>query len=240
MKPRLLDLFCGAGGAAMGYHRAGFEVVGVDIEPQPRYPFEFHQADAMTVLDALEDTPVSGFGFPWLNRFDAIHASPPCQGYSRLRHLPWLKDREYPLLIEPTRDRLEAIGLPWVIENVEDAPMPYYIVLCGIPLGLPNIERHRKFGSNLLLWTLPHEKHTRVLASGGASLGRRYTGHGVTGVIKEISRTSVAGHVTGWREAAEHMGIDWMKREELTQAIPPAYTEWIGRQLLAVIQRSAA
>ena len=84
-KPRLLDLFCGAGGAAMGYHRAGFDVVGVDIESQSRYPFEFHQADAMTYS---------------LDGFDAIHASPPCQGYSRLRHLPWLKDRVYPMLIE--------------------------------------------------------------------------------------------------------------------------------------------
>jgi DNA (cytosine-5)-methyltransferase 1 len=236
MKPRLLDLFCGAGGAAMGYHRAGFEVVGVDIKPQPHYPFEFIQRDAFGFLDTLQDA--------WTNLgaryFDAIHASPPCQGYSRLRHLPWLKGREYPMLIDPVRKRLEALGLPWVIENVEDAPMPYYIVLCGTQLGLPSVTRHRKFGSNQLLWSLPHQKHDRVLASGGASLGKRYTGHGVTGVVKEISRISVAGHVTGWREAAEHMGIDWMKREELTQAIPPAYTEWIGRQLLAAIERAAA
>lgn len=234
-RPRLLDLFCGAGGAAMGYHRAGFDVVGVDINPQPHYPFRFIQADALEVLNTGDVTSEMA-----VYHFDAIHASPPCQGYSRLRHLPWLKDREYPMLIDPVRAQLEATGLPWVIENVEDAPMPYYVVLCGIPLGLSNVERHRKFGSNLLLWTLPHEKHSRVLAPGGASLGKRYTGHGVTGVIKEVSRRSVAGHVTGWREAAEHMGIDWMKRDELTQAIPPAYTEWIGLQLLAAIERAAA
>lgn len=209
----------------MGYHRAGFEVVGVDINPQPHYPFEFHQGDAMT-------WPLDGF--------DAIHASPPCQGYSRLRHLPWLKDREYPLLIEPVRERLNASGIPWVIENVEDAPMPYYIVLCGPPLGLPDVTRHRKFGSSQFLFQPVHEKHRTVMAPGGASLGKRYTGHGVTGVaVKEINRRSVAGHVTGWREAAAAMGIDWMKRDELTQAIPPAYTEWIGRQLLSNIESAA-
>src|SRR3989304_5094805 len=108
MKPKLLDLFCGAGGAAMGYHRAGFDVVGVDIKPQPHYPFEFHQADAMT-------WPLDGF--------DAIHASPPCPGSSRLRRLPWLKGREWPLLIPGVRRRLVAAGVPWVIENVMDAPL---------------------------------------------------------------------------------------------------------------------
>lgn len=101
-KPRLLDLFCGAGGAGMGYHLAGFEVVGVDDVAQPHYPFEFHLADAMT-FD--------------LAGFDVIHASPPCQGYSRMRHLPWLAGKTYPLLIDPTRQRLQASGVPWVIEK---------------------------------------------------------------------------------------------------------------------------
>src|SRR3989304_4238301 len=106
-KPKLLDLFCGAGGATKGYQRAGFYVVGVDNKPQPHYcGDEFHQADALTY-------PLAGF--------DAYHASPPCQAYSRLRHLPWLKNKNYPALIEKTRSILEASGKPWIIENVADA-----------------------------------------------------------------------------------------------------------------------
>lgn len=217
MRPRLLDLFCGAGGAAVGYHRAGFDVVGVDIKPQPRFPFEFHQADAMTY-------PLEGF--------DAIHASPPCQAYSRLRHLPWLKGREYPELLAPTRERLQASGLPWVIENVEDAPMPYSIVLCGVMFGLP-VYRHRRFGASFLMWQPEHQKHTQTLAAGRASMATRYRKtSGVTGISREICRGSLAGHATGAKETGRLMGIDWMRRDELTQAIPPAYTEWVGRQLL--------
>ena len=224
MRPRLLDLFCGAGGAAMGYHRAGFDVVGVDIKPQPHYPFEFHQGDALTY-------PLDGF--------DVIHASPPCQAYSRLRHLPWLKGREYPALLAVTRERLQVHGTPWVIENVEDAPMPYSVVLCGTMFDLP-VYRHRRFGSSEFLWQPEHAKHAHTLAAGRASMAKRYRkSSGVTGVIvKEINRGSLAGHATGAKETGRLMGIDWMRREELTQAIPPAYTEWIGRQLLATLERA--
>lgn len=216
-KPRLLDLFCGAGGAAVGYARAGFEVVGVDIMPQPRYPFEFHLADAMT--------------FP-LGNFRAIHASPPCQAYSRLRHLPWLKGRKYPALLEATRARLVAVGLPWVIENVEDAPMPYSIVLCGVMFGLP-VYRHRRFGASFLMFQPEHLKHKHTLAAGRAAMAIHYRkSAGITGVIvNEISRGSLTGHATGAKETGRLMGIDWMRRDELTQAIPPAYTEWVGREL---------
>ena len=131
---RLLDLFCGAGGASKGYADAGFDdIVGVDNKPQPHYPFEFVLADAMTY-------PLEGF--------DAIHASPPCQGYSIMRNLPWLRDKVYPLLIEPTLERLAAAGVPYVIENVMGAR---YVLdgnwLCGGMFGLP-FYRHRVFATN--------------------------------------------------------------------------------------------
>lgn len=219
---RLLDLFCGAGGAAMGYHRVGFEVVGVDINAQPRYPFKFIQADALEY--------VTHHG----QHYDAIHASPPCQGYSRLRHLPWLKNREYPLLIGVTRLALQATGRPWVIENVADAPLMGGI-LCGAALGLP-ISRHRRFESSFMLLFPPCPGHG-VIESGRATMATKYrSSQGITGVkVSELSRTPGIGHNAGWREAARMMGIDWMKRAELTQAIPPAYTQWIGQRLMSYI-----
>lgn len=220
-RPRLLDLFCGAGGAGMGYHRAGFDVVGVDHAPQPRYPFAFVQADALEFLGEHG------------REFDAIHASPPCQGYSRMRHLPWLKDRNYPLLIDPTREALERTGAVWVIENVEDAPLRNGITLCGLSFGL-RMYRHRKFESNVLLLAPPHQKHTVVIGR-GRLLKDRYSraSAGVTGVFPDP-----AGHTAGasTKAAMLAMGIDWMKRDEMTQAIPPVYTEYIGRQLLAVLE----
>jgi DNA (cytosine-5)-methyltransferase 1 len=198
----------------MGYHNAGFEVTGVDIEPQPRYPFAFIQCDALEF--------VARHG-PW---FDAIHASPPCQGYSRLRHLPWMKDRVYPMLVPPTRALLNASGMPWVMENVVDAPLAGFI-LCGRMLGLP-MSRHRKFESNRLLM-VPECPGHRTIQAGSATLGKRYKhSAGVTGVSKEISRDCIAGI----DRAKKAMGIDWMNRDELANAIPPAYTEFIGRQLL--------
>src|SRR5713226_9004155 len=133
-KPRLLDLFCGAGGAAAGYARAGFEVVGVDIRPQPRYPFAFHQADALTCS---------------LDGFDAYHASPPCQLYSRTHRL-W-KSSVHPDLVDPLRQRLRATGKPYMLENVPGAPLPGSIVLCGTMFGL-GVLRHRLFESNVLLF----------------------------------------------------------------------------------------
>jgi DNA (cytosine-5)-methyltransferase 1 len=213
-KPRLLDLFCGAGGAAMGYSRAGFQVVGVDINPQPHYPFEFHQVDALSLLQDYIDDEDHG-------PFDAIHASPPCQGYSRMRHLPWLKDKQYALLIDPVRDLLEQAGLPWVIENVEDSTMPYSTVLCGLDFGLP-IYRHRRFGANWLIMGRPHQQHTTTIAP-GRMLGDR-------------------GRVSSWERNTrlpDLMGCPWMTQKEVAQAIPPAYTEFIGAQLLAYVEAAA-
>lgn len=220
-RPRLLDLFCGAGGAAMGYHRAGFEVVGVDIKPQPRYPFEFHQADAMTY-------PLEGF--------DAIHASPPCQGYSRLRHLPWLRSKSWPLLIDLTRDRLLDQSAPWVIENVEDAPLTG-LVLCGLSFGLP-VYRHRVFESSAFLWGLPHERH-RVVIGHGRMINDRRKGTLNAGSAKgawgKQAIVTVAGGQFKKADGERALAIDWMTKPELCDAIPPAYTEFIGKQLLQFV-----
>lgn len=206
-QPLLLDLFCGAGGAAMGYHRAGFDVVGVDIVPQPHYPFEF------VLGDALEYCAAHG------HEFDAIHASPPCQGYSAMRHLPWLRHRDYPLLIPMTRLTLQATGKLWVIENVSRAPL-IGGELCGAALGLPII-RHRRFEASILLLFPPCPGHP-TLYFGRANVGKRGGSSGIMGIGPG-------------QDARRAFGIDWMSLREMRQAIPPAYTEFIGNQLLSVI-----
>jgi len=230
---KLLDLFCGAGGAGMGYHRAGFdEIVGVDIAPQKNYPFEFVQGDA------LEYVAEHG------GEFDAIHASPPCQGYSIMRNLPWLKDREYPMLIDPVRELLEGVGKPWVIENVMGAYLPAGW-LCGTMFGLP-FYRHRAFESNWF-WMQPgHPKHQVTVAVAQHSRHPnpvntewRKTHDGALAAEgmddprrRDRNGQSYPQHAgANWKGAAEAMDIDWMKREELTQAIPPAYTEYIGNAM---------
>lgn len=220
-RPRILDLFCGAGGAAMGYHRAGFDVVGVDLHPQPRYPFEFIQADA---IEYLSETMAEGF--------DLIHASPPCQFYSRLRTLPWLKDKVYWDSIPPTRAALEAVGKPYVIENVEGAPVDG-ITLCGTMFGLQwedgtPLYRHRPFETPIFMLAPGHPKHMHTLVPGRLLKGRARLNNGYV----------IGGHQNGLR-AMGAMGIDWMTGSELSQAIPPAYTEWIGTQLLASMRAVA-
>ena len=237
MKPRLLDLFCGAGGASMGYYRAGFEVEGVDNKPQPHYPFKFYQADAL-------EFPLEGY--------DAYHASPPCQAYSRLRHLPWLKNINYPALIEDTRNILVATGKCWVIENVAEAPLGQeygYIMLCGWSLAELPIYRHRLFESNVAMLAPSHRPHPGVIYPGG-HLNRRYSksgGVGIFGFTKGVPRSygtfvSVVGHdgTSNFPKAKEAMGIDWMNKQELTQAIPPAYTEYIGKYLMKAINNLKA
>jgi DNA (cytosine-5)-methyltransferase 1 len=202
----------------MGYHRAGFEVVGVDINPQPHYPFEFHQADALTY-------PLEGF--------DAIHASPPCQAYSRMRHLSWLKDREYWDSIPPTRELLAKATVPWVMENVKGSPLDG-VFLCGQmfdlnwPDGRP-IYRHRVFESTVFMLAPGHPKHYRA-STPGSMLGARQTRMSGIGRLVVNGRTRVNG---------EAVGIDWMTSAELSQAIPPAYTEWIGQQLMRALAEAA-
>lgn len=204
-RPRLLDLFCCAGGAATGYHRAGFDVVGVDIEPQPDYPFEFHQADALT--------------FP-LDGFDAIHASPPCQSFTAYRRRGAGVGDGYPDLIAPMRRRLEQTGVPYVIENVAGAPLNNAIMLCGSSFGL-DVRRHRYFESNVALFALPcdHAWQTPRFPPATNRTNLRCTVEvGVWRIPLETQRAA--------------MGIDWMTLHELSEAIPPAYTEFIGAQLL--------
>lgn len=224
-RPRLLDLFCGAGGASMGYWLAGFDVVGVDIEPQPHYPFEFIQADALDFVDWIHAacSPTCRDGY------HAIHASPPCHDHSTVTG----KDRKRNgykgtgWVLGATIDRLRASGLPWVVENVEAAVMPDpKIRLCGSSFGL-DLRRHRWFASNLDLPPLPcdHSWQTprfRSLAIANVRAGKLASVVGVHGHCNYAGEGEI-------RERA--MRINWMTQEELTQAIPPAYTEYIGRQL---------
>jgi DNA (cytosine-5)-methyltransferase 1 len=221
-RPRLLDLFCGAGGAAMGYHRAGWDVTGIDHRPQPRYPFTFIQGDALR-------PPVD------LRYYDAIHASPPCQAYSVTRHIPGGRS-DHPDLVAQTRAVLRASGRPYVIENVQGAPLERgSVMLCGLMFEL-RVLRHRWFESSLLLLVPSHPSHR------GERIGQRgmvcVQGHGECGggVYADGRRRRYipADHRTmaAWSAG---MGIQWMTRRELAQAIPPAYTEHIGRQLLAAL-----
>lgn len=236
MRPRLLDLFCGAGGAAMGYHRAGFDVVGVDIAPQPNYPFEFHQADALDFLQwihvACSRTCRDGY--------HAVHASPPCQAFSAAKNM-WkgrLPEDRHPDLVDATREALRDTGAPYVIENVEGAPLTNYVVLCGDMFGL-GVKRHRLFETSFFIWNPPvcRSSHPEFIVSvfGGGALSRAPVGGSTKGTGNFMHRRVHVAH----EKAKVAMGIDWMTRDELSQAIPPAYTEWVGRQLLAQLEAAA-
>jgi DNA (cytosine-5)-methyltransferase 1 len=231
-KPRVLDLFCKAGGAAMGYHRAGWEVVGVDHEPQPNYPFEFHQDDAMEWLQGGRPFLVGDQGF------DAIHASPPCQAYSALKTMT--NARKHPDLIAPVRDFLDAAGLPYVIENVFGAPLNAALMLCGSMFGLPGLRRHRYFEMNWSLGELAPPCHHVGMTVGvyGAKV-RNIAAEKKHYAKDKATRGKPVGVVLPHRVGFEAMGIDWMTIGELSEAIPPAYTEWIGRQLLKEVQVAA-
>ena len=214
---RILDLFCGAGGAAMGYHRAfpDAEIVGVDINPQPRYPFRFLQADA-TVSQRLYT-------------FDLVHASPPCQDYSTLRTAHDGHGTAW--MLPAVLRRLRESGVPYVVENVvgSEAEMDAYIMLCGSSFGL-GVRRHRLFTASFPLMAPPCAHYLQpepvdVTGTGGATPNRTRTGGGVSRKPRNLDH------------AREVMGIDWMNRKELSQAIPPAYTEWIGNQFKALVPR---
>lgn len=223
-RPRLLDLFCGEGGCSAGYARAGFEVVGVDLEPKERYPFEFHQADA------LEFLATHG------HEFDAIHASPPCHDHSNVtgRNRKSTGTKGTGWMLDETITRLAAYDVPWVVENVETAQMPnrfHRIKLCGSMFGL-DVRRHRWFASNIALLQ-PQCAHY-LQTPRFRSLDSRQKS--MASVIGVHGHTNYAGELELRRAA---MGIDWMDNAGLTQAIPPAYTEFVGAQLLAAVEVAA-
>lgn len=215
MSLRALDLFCGSGGASMGLHRAGFDVTGVDIKPQPRYPFRFVQADAL-------EPPFD------LSRFDFIWASPPCQAYSVMKSLKNAK--AHPDLIPATRAILLASGVPFAIENVPGAPLRNAFTLCGSMFGLKSgrgyLRRHRLFETSFYPGLIPHCQHY------GLAIG--VYGHGSAGHLGQRMRTANAA------ESRELLGIDWATRDGMSQAIPPVYSEFIGRAFLAQQSRDAA
>lgn len=202
----------------MGYARAGFEVFGVDIKRSRRYPFSFTQGDA---LEVLNDLIQSGE----IEEYAGIHASPPCQDASITRRIHQDLIGTYPQLIAPTRELLRKSGKPYIMENVPGAALEFPIQLCGSSFGLKVI-RHRLFESNLMLFGLPCGKHGPTGSSRGYSKGFEFV--------------TVGGHNYDLAQGKKAMGIDWMTKDELSQAIPPAYTEFIGHQLLTVIERQRA
>lgn len=228
---RLLDLFCGGGGAGMGYHRAGFDVVGVDINPQKRYPFTFVQMNAIEAMFRLWiGLPIHDeIGLPWyLSDFDAIHASPPCQAYTRAGHV---HKKEHPDMIPATRLGLRRLALPYVIENVEGSPLQGDLMLCGTMFGL-NCRRHRIFETTLPMMLAPYTC--------------RCAGRAVTGELLNYHNTAqrnlyLEKHPDTHKIAfGKALGVEWMSFDEAQEAIPPAYTEFVGRRMLAELVGVAA
>lgn len=231
---RLLDLFCCAGGAGRGYADAGFEVVGVDVRPQPNYPFDFIQADVLALDPAF------------VRSFDAIHASPPCQAHTSMKTMHNAK--AHPDLVEPTRALLIASGRPWVMENVVGAPLENPILLCGTMFGLgfedAELRRHRLFEMSHPPALVPQCQHGSrdVIGVYGGHVRNRRRVIGVYGKAVRDSRRKADKGVPDFTadQGRAAMGIDWMNVMELSQAIPPAYTEWLGRGLMDVLSKKEA
>jgi len=231
VKPKALDLFCGAGGAGMGLHRAGFEVTGVDIVKQPRYPFAFVQADALAPPVRLED-------------FDLIWASPPCQHYSWASGKARNRGKVYPDLIQPTQDILRAWGGKYVIENVVPAGrrLREPFTLCGLTFGL-GVVRHRVFETNFFVLEPLHVDcrgavtQQRAMPVYGNGIASWYYGNPAWRGARALTVAGNGGdslnfQVSEWRKA---MGIDWMTKKELTQSIPPAYSQHIGEYAMMAL-----
>jgi DNA (cytosine-5)-methyltransferase 1 len=221
---RLLDLYSGAGGAAWGYYKAGFDVIGVDIAPQPNYPFDFHQGDALEFLAAHG------------HEFDAIHASPPCQSYLNLGAVNRKLGRGYDHadLIAATRELLVASGKVWVIENVADARPQLIdpVRICGTGLGRP-LRRHRLFESNIPLEGVACD-HQRF------SVPRYWTGWRPNGEHRLSTVVQVYGNAGGREHWPAALGVDWMTAKEMTECIPPDFAEHVGRQLRSHLEQAAA
>jgi DNA (cytosine-5)-methyltransferase 1 len=210
MKPTLLDLYCCAGGAGFGYEQAGFDVTGVDIEPQPKHRGKFIQADAIQYLKEHG------------HKYDVIHASPPCQAYSMASMQFRKAGKEYVDLIEATREELMKIGKPYIIENVPGSPLINPIELCGAMFGMRTY-RHRLFESNIELEVPPHPKHIAP----NAKMGRP---------VKEGEFIQYVGHFPGVKFVQEMTGLRWLGQKELAQSIPPQYTKFIGEQIIKQLQ----
>jgi DNA (cytosine-5)-methyltransferase 1 len=211
LRPKLLDLYCGAGGAGWGYYLSGFDVTGVDVYKQPKHRKEmkFIQANALEILDDIE----------YCRTFDVIHASPVCKKYSVTASL---HNNEYPDDIPIVREKLKKIGKPYVIENVPGAPLINYVILCGTMFGLKVI-RHRLFECEPAIYFPP----MACSCDGKTNSHRAYSSF-----EKGARYITVAGNNYKADDGREAMGIDWMTREYLSQAIPPAYTKWIGEQMM--------
>ncbi|GAA1788231.1 DNA cytosine methyltransferase [Agromyces lapidis] len=205
---RILDLFCCAGGAGMGYSRAGFDVVGVDINPQPNYPFEFHQADALKFL--LEHH----------EEFDAFHASPPCQAFTNAQKI---QKNDHPDYVTAIRAAFQLIGKPWVIENVPGSPLNDPVELCGCMFPELGTYRPRLFETSWKAAPAAHRTHVaRTAKMGRPPLDGEFM--------------HVVGNFSGVAKGRKAMGIDWMTRDELREAIPPIYTEHIGHALVGQLR----
>lgn len=212
-RPRLLDAFCCQGGAAVGWHLAGFDVTGVDIAPQPRYPFTFIQGDAIEYIRAHG------------HEYDVVAGSPPCQHYTLCQRI---QGREHPRLIAPTRVAMQSTGRPWIIENVPEAAPELRdpVTLCGASFGL-HTYRHRLFEASFPVPVPPHPEHRHPTVKMGRPLKRGDWYHAV-------------GHFSNVPYVREDLGVPWMSRDGISECIPPAYTEWIGRGFLALKGRAAA
>lgn len=221
--PRLLDLFCGAGGCSAGYAEAGFYVAGVDLAPQPNYQWAFRQGDALAfVVEHMDEIR---------REYDVIHASPPCQNYLNLGAVNRKLGRDYdhPDLIAATRELLTETGLPYVIENVEDAAPELRgpVRICGTGLGLP-IRRHRLFESSIPL--------EGVACDHRAFREKKYwTSWRPKGQHRLSTVVQVYGNSGGKHEWPAAMGIDWMTNDEMSEAVPPLYAEHVGRQVMACL-----
>jgi DNA (cytosine-5)-methyltransferase 1 len=225
-RPLILDLFCGAGGAAWGYYEAGFIPVGVDIAKQDNYPFLFIQMDALHAAGEYHGV------------FDFIHASPPCQRYSTLNRIVQIaaSTKTYADLVCETRVMLRFIGLPYVIENVAGAPLRNPITLCGSQFPDLRVYRHRLFETSMLMQQPKHAPHKDNTPPAGQGVSDKGYLSITSGGVKRLP--------DGWTSPAAYknyaMGIEWMTQDELTESIPPAFTRYIGMQLIGCMQNAEA